>query len=403
MPKRRSKSSKSRTPLLLGVLALLAVLLFAGGELFSWARGDSGRLWIAAHTGIGDRPHLVRLVGRQVHQALDRAGVARSSITETVLSDPQGPALRWRVELSPEGSPMQLNSAITRSLESVGAKVLSGSESELAGGGLQVKLRVGLAKGATHEVVLVRPGRIPTTDNSALAGGAAHPSTRVALVLFGMSEDLDLARRVCRRSEPFTVAVPAADQAGRAVMKEARSVLREIVLQVPMEPVGYPRENPGPATLLVNMNPQKIETLARRYLKEADGVVAMANLKGEFATQDETFVQAVYAAVKQANMSFLHVQAAPRSVCRALASREGVAYDQPDVLLDGETKPGREKTLDRAWDLAIEEARERGHAIILLRVTPQSAAWLDRALAPKRLEGVTLVPLTKVIRRPAMH
>ena len=77
MPKRRAKKTETRTPFLLGVLAVLALLLFAGGEFFTWSRSDSGRLWIAAHTGIGDRPHMVRLVGKQVHQALDRAGIPR--------------------------------------------------------------------------------------------------------------------------------------------------------------------------------------------------------------------------------------------------------------------------------------------------------------------------------------
>ena len=405
MPKRRAKKTETRTPFLLGVLAVLALLLFAGGEFFTWSRSDSGRLWIAAHTGIGDRPHMVRLVGKQVHQALDRAGIPRASVTETILSDPKGPALRWRVALEREGSPMQLNSAITRSLESAGAKVFSGRENNLDGGALMVTLLVGLANHPTHEIQLVRPGQRVAIDTPGRGKtvAAEEPEARLALVLFGMGEDAELSRRVCSRSETFSVAVPADDARGRAVMKEARGAHREIVLQVPMEPERYPRVNPGPATLLVNMSPQRIETLTRRYLKEADGVVAMANLMGEFATQDETFMTAVYAALKRANMSFLHVQPAPRSVCRALAATQGIAYDVPDALIDGEAKREEEKALNKSWDAALEAARTRGHAIVMLRVTPTSAAWLDKALAPKRLEGVALAPLTRVIRRPAQH
>lgn len=404
MPKRRSKSAKSRTPFLLGVIAALALTLFAGGELFSWSRGDSGRLWIASHLGLGDRAHMVRLVGKQVRQTLERAGVPRESVTETVLNNPKGPALRWRVILPREGSPLQLNSAITRSLDAVGAKVISGREANLDGGGLAVTLKVGLSRLPTHELILVRPGR--PESRPTLPGQKPEvdePNGRIALVLFGMGDDPELSRKVCRRTEAFSVAIPAADPRGRQVMELARAANREIVLQVPMEPERYPRVNPGPATLLVTMKPQKIESLARRYLKEADGVVAMANLMGEFATQDETFMRAVYAAVKRANMSFLHVQPAPRSVCRALASQEGVAYDEPDAFIDEPSKRVGDKALDRAWDAALKAARQREHAIILLRVTPTSAAWLDRALAPGRLKGLALVPLTQVIRRPAMQ
>jgi polysaccharide deacetylase 2 family uncharacterized protein YibQ len=246
--------------------------------------------------------------------------------------------------------------------------------------------------------VVTKPGRGPS------AAAAEEPAAKLALVLYGMGEDdPELTRRVCARTETFSVAVPADDATGRAVMKQARERNREIVLQVPMEPERYPRVNPGPATLLVNMSPRRIESLARKYLEDADGVVAMANLMGDFATQDETFMTAVYAAVKRANMSFLHVQPAPRSVCRMLAATQGVAYDEPDALLDGETKRTNDKALDAAWDSVLESARKRGHAIVMLRVTPMSAAWLDRALSAKRLDGVVLEPLTQVIRRPALH
>lgn len=300
---------------------------------------------------------------------------------------------------------MQLNSAITRSLEAAGAQVLSGRESNLDGGGLAVTLRVGVARRPTHEVVLVRPGKVvPKPGRGEPAVVPDEPAAKLALVLYGMGEDdPDLTRRVCARTETFSVAVPAEDAAGRAVMKQARERNREIVLQVPMEPERYPRVNPGPATLLVNMSPRRIESLARKYMENADGVVAMANLMGDFATQDETFMTAVYAAVKRANMSFLHVQPAPRSVCRMLAATQGVAYDEPDALIDGEAKRANDKALDAAWDSVLESTRTRGHAIVMLRVTPMSAAWLDRALSAKRLDGVVLEPLTQVIRRPALH
>ena len=409
MPKRRSsKSSPSSTPRILAVLAVIALLLFAGGELFSWSRADSGRLWWAAHTGLGDRPHLVRIVGKQVHAALDRFGVPRSGIQETVLepggSGSGGAAMRWRVELPRESSPTQLNAAISRAVESVGARVLSGRESILDGGGQAVTLRVGLQRRATHEIVLIRPGRVePKPTRGEPVPLPAEPLARLALVLFGIGEDQALAAQVCGRAEVFSVAVPAVDLHGRAVMKLARKSNREIVLQIPMEPERYPRQNPGPGTLLVNMSPRRIENDARRYLEEADGVVAAANLMGSFATQDETFMTAVYAAVKRANMSFLHIQPAPRSVCRTLAATQGIAYDEPDALLDAEARHNDLRALDRSWDAALEAARTRGHAIVLVRVTAATAKWMDAALAPKRLEGVVLSPLTQVIRRPALH
>jgi polysaccharide deacetylase 2 family uncharacterized protein YibQ len=128
--------------------------------------------------------------------------------------------------------------------------------------------------------------------------------------------------------------------------------------------------------------------------------VAVANLQGSFATQDEMFMTAVYRELRRAHLPLLHMNPAPRAVCRALASKVGAAYDEPDLVIDGETRRGDLKSLDKLWNASLEQLRERRHAIVMLRVNERTAPWLDRALSAKRLEGVQLVPLSTVIRRP---
>jgi polysaccharide deacetylase 2 family uncharacterized protein YibQ len=144
----------------------------------------------------------------------------------------------------------------------------------------------------------------------------------------------------------------------------------------------------------------RIGQALRREIEVASPVVAVANLMGSFATQDEPFMTAVYDELRRAQLPFLHVGAVPRSVCRSLASREGAAYDEPDVVIDSEARSGDARSLDRAWGEALSHARERGRALVLLRLTKRSAPWLALAVEPKRLGGVELVPVSAVIRRP---
>ena len=121
---------------------------------------------------------------------------------------------------------------------------------------------------------------------------------------------------------------------------------------------------------------------------------------GSFATQDESFMRAVYRELRRDNLPFLHIGAVPRSVCRALAAREGAAYDAPDALLDAEARRDDVIALDRAWDEALDHAHDHGTALVLLRITPTSAPWLDHAFANPRLQLVELTALSAVIRRP---
>ena len=97
-------------------------------------------------------------------------------------------------------------------------------------------------------------------------------------------------------------------------------------------------------------------------------------------------------------MPFLHMTPAAGAVCKPLASQLGVVYEQPDVMLEAGAK-GATKPLDTQWKRALELARKRGAAVVMLRVSDPSLRWLEGAVSAKRLGGVQMVPLTALMRR----
>jgi polysaccharide deacetylase 2 family uncharacterized protein YibQ len=391
MVKRRSAAKQKRTPLVLGVLAAAVLLLFLAGELLAWVASDSGRLALWRYLGLGDRAQAVRIVGSRIEQGLERAGIARGAVVSRPEGGP-GPALHWQVTLPRDGAPLLVNHLVTRAVEGGGAVVLSGRERVREDGALVVSLVVGVPGRATHALDIVRPGRLDEPE--------AHVAARVAVLLYAAADDESLLVVACARRETFAVGTVATGGAKGATLRAARKYGREVVLFMPMEPENYPRVNPGPATLLVSMSAGKIEQALRREIDMARPLVAVANLMGSFATQDEPFMTAVYRELRRANLPFLHVAGVPRAVCRPLASRVGAAYDEPDATFDAEARHADLKQLDHDWSEALAAARKRGTALVLLRVTTTTLPWLDRAFDPKRLEGLELAPLSTVIRRP---
>ena len=389
--KRRSAAKKNRAPFVLGVLAAAVLVLFVAGELLAWAASDSGRLAVWRYLKLGDRANAVRIVGSRIEQGLLRAGLAPG----TIVSRPeggQGPALRWKVTLPRDGAPLLVNHLVTRAVEAGGAVVLSGHEHVQDDGALVVTLLVGVPGRATHLLEIVRPGRPDIQE--------ARPAARIAVLLFAAEEDDSLLAAACARPETFAVGALASGGAKGAVLRAAHERRREVVLFMPMEPENYPRVNPGPATLLVSLPAGRIEQALRHEIALAQPVVAVANMMGSFATQDEPFMTAVYRELRRANLPFLHVAAVPRAVCRSLASRVGAAYDEPDAMFDGEARHANTQLLDREWTEVLDHARKRGSALVLLRITPTTSPWLNRAFDAKRLEGLELAPLSSVIRRP---
>jgi hypothetical protein len=221
----------------------------------------------------------------------------------------------------------------------------------------------------------------------------------VALVLYGFGDDLPHVRAVLSRRQPFTAAIPAGQPWSGAAFRAARSQQHETVLMLPLEPLNYPQVNPGPGVILVTMGRSKIEGLTRKYLDQSGPVAAVANLTGSLATQDQSVMTVVYRVLRERRIPFLHVTPVPGAVCRPLASQLGVAYAQPDLVLEAGAH-GDTKALDARWKQALDLARRRGSAIVMLRASDAALAWLPAALSAKRLGSVEIVPLAALIGRP---
>ena len=394
-------------------LAVIALVAFAAGEAWLLLNSDSGRLKLARYLSFGDPARITLTIGRQVHQGLAAFGVPPDSIHDlapgapepVARSTPRGaddewaesvaarPLVRWRVGLTPNQSLLQANYAVSHFVEAAGGVVLSGREAQGRGGETTVTLRIGLPERATHEIVLVR----------AVAGTEAgeRPRAKLALVLYGFGDDPAHDAAVFGLPVPFAVALaPGASWSGD-LFRAARHASREVVLHLPLEPINYPQVTPGPGTVLVTMKPAEITGLTRRYIDQAGPVAAVANHMGSLATQDMTVMSAVYRELKRRHLTFIHLSPAAGAVCRPLAAQLGVMYEEPGAVLDGETRKPDAKALDQRWDAVLAEARARGTLIVWLRASPLARAWLARAAAPARLEGVDLVPLSSLLKRPA--
>jgi polysaccharide deacetylase 2 family uncharacterized protein YibQ len=288
---------------------------------------------------------------------------------------------------------LQVNFAVSRRVEQIGAEVLSGHEHPGAHGEMLVTLRIGLPRRAMHELTLVQTPRG--------AREAEGEPAKLALVLYGFGEAPDRAPAYFALAVPFAAAVVPGAPTSARLFRAARERQREIVMHLPLEPIHYPQINPGPGTILVTMNEAHITGAVRRDFDQAGDVVAVANHMGSLATQDMAVMTVIFRELNRRRVPFLHVQPAAGAVCKPLAARLGVAYQEPDAVLDAEPRAADSRKLDERWKSVLREARARGHLVVMIRATPQLMAWLPKATSPKKLAGVNLVPLSALVHAPA--
>lgn len=376
---RRGRGGRT-SPRTIIILSLLAVFLFAAGEAILYGRSDDGLVW-RARMGIPvDRSALTRSLSKTIKQTLAEFGISPSSqILKTQGGD--GPRVLWTVYLPGRASTLQLNARLTERLEARHAQVLDAWEDTLAAPGSEVRLRIGAGRVVTHEILLER-----RVDNS---GGRALEPARLLLVVdaFGSAESDTLGPAFLDLDVPLTGAVLPRHPGTKTWANRLFESRHDVLAQIPMEPQGYPKRDPGPGAVLVDMPSGQIQRLVKKHLADIPHAVGATSAQGTMALSDVAAMSAVMAELERADAFWLDARVVPNSVAADRAARAGVITFRIDQILESTgRRDAQVKAIGRQLDDAITLARRRGYAIVLAHPDRATLDVLKREV-PKLLRS----------------
>ena len=172
----------------------------------------------------------------------------------------------------------------------------------------------------------------------------------------------------------------------------ARLDRHETLMMLPMEPVDYPRNDPGPLALLTNLGAGDNAERLARILADADGSVGIIGEAGSRFLTEPAALEPVLATLAEAG--FLYVDTNPENDAVAEVA-EGLGL--PVVDVDVEVTDTTLRTMIDRRLLELETiARDRGYAVGLADPYPvfleQLATWSERL----QTRGFVLAPVTAV-------
>lgn len=221
---------------------------------------------------------------------------------------------------------------------------------------------------------------------------------RVAIVVGGLgisatatNEAIDrLAPAVTLAFAPYGADLPQS-------VARARDIGHEILLQVPMEPLDYPSNDPGPRALMATLLPeQNIDRLAW-FMSRFQGYVGVTNYMGARFTADEAALLPVLQDVGNRGLVYLDDGSAQQSLASSVAAKAKTPFLKADVVLDGE--PGWAE-VDAQLARLEALARERGTAIATASALPVSLERIARWISEVEARGIRVVPLTALVLKP---
>nr|WP_294548064.1 divergent polysaccharide deacetylase family protein [uncultured Rhodopila sp.] len=224
-----------------------------------------------------------------------------------------------------------------------------------------------------------------------------RPRVGIMIAGIGLSEAESMA---AIRDLPAAATLAVSPYSGDIdrMLASARLAGHEYLLSVPMEPQGYPINDPDDRQALMPSLPSE-ENLGRlrRVLSRIGGYVgvtsALGPMHGERLAADREQFEAFLKEI--AHRGLLFADARPGETLLPLAWNRSV-----DVVIDDD--PVNEATLDARLDALSKLARDRGSALGLVSVPrPKTlervAAWSNTLMA----KGLILAPVSALVQPPA--
>ena len=230
---------------------------------------------------------------------------------------------------------------------------------------------------------------------------AVQGPRRIAVVITGLGLSKAATEQAVDRLPPqislsFS---PYAEQLDDWIAR-ARARGHEVLIDLPMEPVTFPNDDPGPRALLTGLEPaQNLERL-HWILGRGQGYIGVAAVLGSRFTTSEAALQPILQALKSRGVMFLDNNTTESSVASRLAERIALPHAVNDRMLDG-PEPNREAVDARL--VQIERlALARGFSIAMGEPYPVTLERLANWAVSLEVRGFKLTPISDLaVPRPA--
>ena len=214
---------------------------------------------------------------------------------------------------------------------------------------------------------------------------------RVSLIVGGLGLNAVTTRAAIERLPPEVTLsfVPYADNL-QGWIDQARAQGHEVMLEMPMEPTGYPDNDPGPYTLLADGGADDVTAKMDWLLSRATGYFGVTNYLGDRFAWSDTGMNAFLSVLRQRGVAFLDdgsFQRRPGAWARASADR----------VIDRTQSPA---AIVAALNGLEAQAKLRGSALgagFSYPVTVEAAARWTAGLEQR---GLQLAPASSMSMRP---
>jgi polysaccharide deacetylase 2 family uncharacterized protein YibQ len=218
---------------------------------------------------------------------------------------------------------------------------------------------------------------------------------RLALIIDDLGHNFGRVPRGLLDLEiPITASILPGRRYSNRLEQEARKRGHAVFMHLPMEPLGYPKQDPGDGAIFSSMGRDTILDLLRELRSGFRDLDGFNNHMGSRATRVESVLEPILEWAEAEKLLVVDSMTDPRSRLYAMAQNRGIPSLRVDLFLDGEEED--EGQIMENIAIAAETARRRGWAIATAHPRPETLRALQNMAPRLRDYGIRFVTLPEL-------
>src|SRR6478736_3101142 len=219
---------------------------------------------------------------------------------------------------------------------------------------------------------------------------------RIAVLINGMGlSDGVTAEAIKGLPAPISVAYGAYGRNLQDWVERARGAGHEVLLQVPLEPLDYPTNDPGPHTLLTSLPPEENMKRLQWLMSRFTGYVGVTNQMGAKFETTQASLTPMLEEIKARGLLFVDDGTVKDSAGSQVAGTIGLDYAAADVQIDAVPSPD---DINKALARLEAVAKEKGSAIGVASAKPGTIKQISQWAGQLQGKGIVLIPVSAAIR-----
>jgi hypothetical protein len=216
---------------------------------------------------------------------------------------------------------------------------------------------------------------------------------RVAIIIDDIGFDKKISSALADLDRNITLSILPGAPHAKAIAASLHTRGIEIMLHLPMEPMEYPRVDPGPGALLSTMTPDELLDQLRKDLAVIPHVRGVNNHMGSRITSLSPQMNQIFTVLKQRDLFFIDSMTSKNSLCKQSARLFQIPFAQRDVFLDNIQEPAYIK---KQLEQLVKVARRHGTAIGIGHPYKATYATLKAEMARLKTR-IKIVPASTLV------